>query len=452
MYENESNINFDMKPEAPAPKKGMSYGKKVMVAISLGLFFGVCGGLGFQAVTSASDLIKSGIEQAEAKLNISDSEDAGNDAKEEAKKDAIEALGEAESSASSNVKTVGDNTQPVTAVVTDVTHVVDAVMPAVVSVSNNYVETMNFYGQKLSSEATASGSGIIVGENDTELLIVSNYHVVYETEKLEITFIDGSTAEAQVKGTEPSMDLAVVAVKLEDISSKTLNSIAIATLGNSDTLTVGEPAIAIGNALGYGQSVTTGVISALDREGSYYNGESQVTSTFIQTDAAINPGNSGGALLNMKGEVIGINSNKAGGTMIEGMGYAIPISAAEPIIADLMQMQTRGKVAQEEQGYLGITGLTVGDEYAQAYNLPKGVYISQVFDGTAAEAAGLVKGDIITRFDGTEVLSMEALQKRLGYYNAGEVIEITIMRGDAQVGYDEKSIQIELGSRTAIQQ
>ncbi len=444
MYEND--FSFDVKPETPAPKKGMGYGKKVMVSISLGLFFGVCGGLGFQAVTSASDLIKSGIEQAEAKLNKADSEDV------------VEALGQAENDgaeqpAAANVKTAGlvESTQVTTAVVTDVTEVVEEVMPAVVSVSNNYVENINFYGRELSNEGVASGSGIIVGENDTELLIVTNYHVVYETQKLEIQFVDGSTAEAQVKGTEPSMDLAVVAVKLADIGSETINSIAIATLGDSDALSVGEPAIAIGNAMGYGQSVTTGVISALDREAAYSNGESEVSNTFIQTDAAINPGNSGGALLNMKGEVVGINSNKVGGSLIEGMGYAIPISSAKPIIADLMLMQTRGKVSQEEQGYLGITGLTVGDEYAEAYNLPKGVYISQVFEGTAAEKAGLVKGDIITRFDGTEMLSMESLQKRLSFYNAGEIVEITIMRGDAMGGYEEKTLQIELGTRESIQ-
>ena len=224
----------------------------------------------------------------------------------------------------------------VTAVVTDVTDVVEKVMPSIVAVNNHYTETMSYWGQSMSSEADASGSGIIVGENDTELLIVTNYHVVADTDKLTVQFNEGSEAEAFIKGQDSKMDLAVIAVPLTELSSDTLDAIEVATLGDSDELTVGEPAIAIGNSLGYGQSVTTGVISALERSisissSSIYGGDN-VEGTFIQTDAAINPGNSGGALLNIKGEVIGINSNKIGGSAVEGMGYAIPISSASPII------------------------------------------------------------------------------------------------------------------------
>lgn len=431
-------------PRQQPEKKKMGYGKKLMAVISLGLFFGICGGLGFQAITSASAVIQKGLlPRAEKRAP-------------EAEEKAVEAIGGAEADAGTKslqgIKETGliDNVQPAGTVVTDVTHVVKSVMPAVVSVNSNVVETYNFYGREISNEGVASGSGIIVGENETELLIATNQHVVYGTQKLEIQFVDGSSAEAQVKGSEPSMDIAVVAVKLADISPETRAAIAIATLGDSDGLTVGEPAIAIGNAMGYGQSVTTGVISALNRESSYSTGEAQVSSTFIQTDAAINPGNSGGALLNIKGEVIGINSNKAGGTMIEGMGYAIPISAAKPILSELMTMETRGRVAQEEKGYMGITGITVEDQYAMDYNLPKGVYVTQVYGETPAEKAGLIKGDIITRFDGAEILSWEALTNKLNYYHAGETVTVTFMRGDAMGGYQENTAQITLDAYPAM--
>jgi serine protease Do len=328
-------------------------------------------------------------------------------------------------------------------------------MPAVVSVNNNYTAIYgDYFGQTLSDEAQAVGSGIIVGKNETELLIVTNDHVVmdeYDSSTFEVIFVDGSVASAQVKGRKAEMDLAVLAVKLSDIGSETLNSIAIAKLGDSDALAVGEPAIAIGNAMGYGQSVTTGVISALDRESTYSTGVAEVSSTFIQTDAAINPGNSGGALLNIKGEVIGINSNKVGGSLIEGMGYAIPISMAKPIIGELMMMETRDRVAEDERGYMGITGgLTMMDEYVENYNLPKGVYITQVTPGTPAEEAGLRKGDIIIEIDGVEVLGWNELQSLMGYYAVGDVIELTIMRGDAMGGYEEQTVTLELGPLPSI--
>ena len=311
------------------------------------------------------------------------------------------------------------------AVVTDVTAVVEEVMPAMVIIHNNYTASASYFGYVQTQEATASGSGIIVGENDSELLIATNYHVVEGADSLEVIFADDSTVEASVKGTDSTMDLAVIAVMLDDISSSTKDSIKVATLGNSDNLKLGEPAIAIGNALGYGQSVTTGVISAVNREVEITEG---TTNTFIQTDAAINPGNSGGALLNLQGEVIGINSNKIGGNTVEGMGYAIPISLAQPIIDKLMNEATLRKVASSERGYIGISGVSVTSDVSAYYGIPQGVYVAEVTNGGGAQAAGMQKGDVITEFDGVEIASMDDLQTRLQYYAAGTEVTVSVMR------------------------
>ncbi len=327
------------------------------------------------------------------------------------------------------------------AVVTDVTAVVEEVMPAMVIIHNNYTASASYFGFVQQEEATASGSGIIVGENESELLIATNYHVVEGADSLEVIFTDDSTVEAVVKGTDSDMDLAVIAVMLDDISSSTRDTIKIATLGDSNSLKLGEPAIAIGNALGYGQSVTTGVISAINREVEISTGNTQ---TFIQTDAAINPGNSGGALLNLQGEVIGINSNKIGGDTIEGMGYAIPISVAQPIIDKLMNEKTRLKVSSNERGYIGISGVSVTSEVSAGYGIPRGVYVAEVSRGGGAEAAGLAKGDVITEFDGQEITSMDDLQTRLQYYAAGTEVTVKVMRQDGQE-YVEKTYQVTLG-------
>ena len=334
-------------------------------------------------------------------------------------------------------------TESISTIVADVSEVVKEVMPAIVSINNHYVETMSYFGQSFSNEADSSGSGIIVGQNDTELLIVTNYHVIADTDKLTVQFVEGSEAEASVKGTDADMDLAVIAVPIGSVDNSVLQQIAVATLGDSDALVVGEPAIAIGNSLGYGQSVTTGVISALDRNIELSDG---TDGTFIQTDAAINPGNSGGALLNMKGEVIGINSNKIGGSAVEGMGYAIPISSASPIIAELMLKETKDKVAEEERGYLGISGISVTDYVSETYGMPKGVYISQVYENTAAAEAGLRKGDIITEFDGEQIESMDELQYELEFHAKGDTVEITVMFADGY-GYIDRKVQITLGNR-----
>lgn len=425
----------EQKKEKKAKRQG-GYLKKAIVAVSLGLFFGLFAGLGLYIVESVSGMTD------RDHIAVSETEDMGT---------AVQ-MKEAEAPAanqSANMPTIKQS-DTVTAVVTDVTDVVKNVMPSIVAVNNHYTETMSFYGQRMSSEADASGSGIIVGENDTELLIVTNYHVVADTDKLTVQFNEDSEAEAFIKGQDAKMDLAVIAVPLTELSSSTLDSIKVATLGDSDELEVGEPAIAIGNSLGYGQSVTTGVISALDRSislssGNGYGGDN-VEGTFIQTDAAINPGNSGGALLNIKGEVIGINSNKIGGSAVEGMGYAIPISSASPIIAELMLKETKNKVAEEERGYLGISGISVTQEVSQSYGMPEGVYIAQVFENTAASAAGLKQGDIITDFGGDRISSMEELQKELEFYAKGDTVDVKVMTMTV-AGYEEITVKLTLGNK-----
>ena len=418
-------------------KRQNGYLKKALAAVSLGLFFGLFAGLGLYIVESASGMT----ERNHAA--VSESSDTGT---------TVQMMDEETAAGQSASLPTIKQSDTVTAVVTDVTDVVKNVMPSIVAVNNHYTETMSFYGQRMSSEADASGSGIIVGESDTELLIVTNYHVVADTDKLTVQFNEGSEAEAFIKGQDSKMDLAVIAVPLTELSSSTLNSIQVATLGDSDELEVGEPAIAIGNSLGYGQSVTTGVISALDRSISLssstgYGGDN-VEGTFIQTDAAINPGNSGGALLNIKGEVIGINSNKIGGSAVEGMGYAIPISSASPIIAELMLKETKSKVTEEERGYLGISGISVTQEVSQSYGMPEGVYIAQVFENTAAAAAGLKQGDIITEFGGDSISSMEELQKELEFYAKGDVVDVKVMTM-TETGYEEITVQLTLGNKVS---
>ncbi len=332
------------------------------------------------------------------------------------------------------------------AVVTDVTAVVEEVMPAMVIIHNNYTASASYFGYVQTQEATASGSGIIVGQNDSELLIATNYHVIEGADSLEVIFNDDTTLEAVVKGTNSDMDLAVIAVMLDDISNDTMNSIKVATLGDSDALVLGEPAIAIGNALGYGQSVTTGVISALNRQVELDDGS---TREFIQTDAAINPGNSGGALLNLQGEVIGINSNKIGGDTVEGMGYAIPISAAKPIIEQLMNEETKIKLSDSERGYIGISGVSVTSEVSSVYGLPMGVYIAEVSNGGGAAAAGIEKGDVIVAFDGQEIASMDDLQTRLQYYAIGTTVPVTVMRQNGSE-YTEFTYNVTLGAATSV--
>ena len=322
----------------------------------------------------------------------------------------------------------------------DLADMVENVMPSVVSITNLSVQQVqDFFGGVREYESQSSGSGIIIGQNDSELLIVTNNHVVEGSSTLTVTFVDEESVEAQVKGINSNIDLAVVAVQLDQIKDSTMKEIKTATLGDSDAIRVGEPAIAIGNALGYGQSVTNGIISAKDRTVDGFE------TTLIQTNAAINPGNSGGALLNAKGEVIGINTVKVNADAVEGMGYAIPISDVTDVINDLMNRQTRTKVDESERGALGISGTDVDSQSAQVYNMPEGVFISDVTKDGGAEKAGLTKGSIITEFDGTKIDSMDTLKSQLEYYKAGETVDVTVQVPEKNGEYKEQTVQVTLG-------
>lgn len=442
------NGNQKNKKEKKKKKEHSAYFKKALVSVSLGILFGIFAGVGIYAVQSVTDLFGGHGEAQVSDAQPSPGEEALLEEAGQVVEDAEDATGKTVTDLSGQDQTAQaangiQNTGNVTTIVSDVSAVVEEVMPAMVSINNHYTERMSFFGQSYVNEADASGSGIIVGKNDTELLIVTNYHVIADAEKLTVKFVEGSEIEAAVKGTDADMDLAVISVSLSDIDNSTMDRIAIATLGDSDSLELGEPAIAIGNSLGYGQSVTTGVISALDRSIELSDGSN---GTFIQTDAAINPGNSGGALLNMKGEVIGINSNKIGGSAIEGMGYAIPISSASPIIADLMLKETKNKVAEDKRGYLGISGIDVPEDVSEMYGIPEGVFVYQVYDNTAAKEAGLQKGDIITEFNGESIESMDDLEEELQFHAKGESVELTVMSASNN-GYVSRKVTLTLGNK-----
>ena len=396
-------------PKAPKPKKG--YAKKVALVVGAAVLFGAVGGVTMQ-----------GTSYLTGKL-----------------------LGKNTKSTVGTTKTVSNAklTTSTSTVTSDVSDIVENTLPSIVSITNMSVqEVQNFFGGISQQESESAGSGIIISQNDSELLVVTNNHVVEGSDTLTVTFNDGNSVEAQIKGTDSARDLAVVAVPLDKISDDTMNAIKVATLGDSDSLKVGEPAIAIGNALGYGQSVTTGIVSATGRTIDGFDGE------YIQTDAAINPGNSGGALLNANGEVIGINSAKINSSAVEGMGFAIPISDASDVIQNLMNKETRSKVSDEERGYLGIKGYDVSEEGAQMYNMPTGVYVKEVMSGGGAEKAGLTKGSIITGFEGSSISGMSSLQEQLQYYKAGEEVTLTVQIPDKNGEYTEKDIKETLGKNS----
>ena len=331
--------------------------------------------------------------------------------------------------------------------VSEVSLIVEETMPSVVAVASTAVYQMPDYGYgwffgggSQSYEVPSSGSGIIIGQNDTELLIVTNNHVVQDTVSLKITFVDDTAVDAAVKGTDADTDLAVISIPLEQIPQETRDKITAAKLGDSDALKVGQGVIAIGNALGYGQSVTVGYVSALNREVQTSDGN---TGVLLQTDAAINPGNSGGALLNMKGEVIGINAAKYSSTEVEGIGYAIPVSGVQDILDELMNRKTRSDVSEEKRGYLGIQGTTVDEDAATTFDMPKGVYVYKILEDGAAAGSELREKDIITKLDGMTVKSMQDLQKFLKGYEAGETIELLVQRQE-EGKYKELQIQVTL--------
>ena len=331
-------------------------------------------------------------------------------------------------------------------VTSDVSDIVNNAMPSVVAITNMSVqEVQSYFGGTQQQESTSCGSGIIIGKNDSELLIVTNNHVVEGAETLTVSFANETSVEASIKGTDSSKDLAVVAVPLDSIDDDTMNAISIITLGDSDKLQVGEPVIAIGNALGYGQSVTTGIASALDRNLDMEGFDSKL----IQTDAAINPGNSGGALLNANGELIGINTAKVNANAVEGMGYAIPISDATSVIENLMNRETRTKVDESEQGFLGIEGYDVTSEKAEMYSIPTGVFVRSVEDGSAADKAGITAECIITEFDGITIDSMSTLQSQMQYFKAGDKVEVVIeVPNKSGTKYEEKTVTVTLGERS----
>lgn len=412
------------KKKKSEPKKGGGFFRKLMVSLSLGLCFGLFAGFGFYAVQRGTGQLETNLQ------TLTDSQGEGR--QETGEKETIRTIRPADTSDTAATKIIQ----------VDASEIVRKVMPAMVSIVNNYTVVSSYWGRPYSEQEAASGSGIIVAENDESLLIVTNNHVVEGTDSLTVTFVDGTEAEAVIKGLDSDMDLAVIAVPLDSLSQDTKNAIAIATLGDSDELEMGEPVIAVGNALGYGQSVTGGMVSALARELTFDDGSK---GTFIQTDAAINPGNSGGALLNLKGEVIGINSSKIGGTYVEGMGYAIPITAASPIIADLMERETRTvKVDDSERGYMGIELQSVTDDVALMFDMPKGAFVYSVEDGLAADRAGLQRGDVIVKFDGQKISDKDDLLDTIQYYKAGETVVVTVERLEDSE-YVSHDLEVTLG-------
>lgn len=429
--------DFTPRPN-PAPAsatKKMSSAGKVMMAICMGLLFGLFAGCGFFAV----QLVTGGARTAQS---ISGALTAG-----DSNTTSTAALAPTTASGKEDIESLLSSGEAQVTILTreetDLTNVVADVMPAMVSITERYTYSTTYWGQTYTQDAEGSGSGIIIGETDDEYIIVTNNHVVADADELEVTFIDDQKATAYLKGMDASTDVAVIAVMKDDLDTSTINKIKVAELGNSDDLVLGQNVIAIGNALGYGQSVTTGIVSALDREITTSDGNTQ---NYIQTDAAINPGNSGGALLNMAGQVVGINSNKMGGSSVEGMGYAIPITAVKSTIEEFMGRDTLIEVDEDESGYLGIYMQEVTEEISKYYGIPEGIYISDVIDDTGAEAAGLASGDVIVKLNGNTVKSIDGLKKLMKYYAVGDEVEVTFMRNEAGE-YTEHTVTVTLGDK-----
>ncbi len=403
-----------------APRKPGAFGPFAAKTVAAALIFGLVGGGAFTGVSYIGTRAISNPSTASAKLTTTTS-------------------GGTKQTSSGDAKDL-----------TDVSSVVDEVMPSIVAITNTGTVTYNSFFGKKSQQSQSCGSGIIVSEDDDYLYIATNNHVVADSEELTVQFDDDSVVKAEIRGTDPDDDLAVVRVKKSDLGKDTYSNIKIATIGDSDSVAVGSPAIAIGNALGYGQSVTTGIVSALNRTVTTQDsqtGETVTNNNLIQTDAAINPGNSGGALLNENGEVIGINSVKYSSTDVEGIGYAIPMSVAKPIIESLIQ---DGKYTNENQAYLGIKGGDVSSEMV-AYGFPQGVYVSSVSAGSGAANAGLQEGDIITAVDSTKISSMTELQSALKSYKAGDKVTLTVARQSGRQ-YEESKVEVTLSSAKDIQQ
>ena len=413
-YKPEPDDMNGMKEETPKPKKNRKVPKPVKL---------VCAGVAFGLVASAT--FQTGNYVGTKVFGTITTN--GKTAKTAQTVDGAKLTTSSSSTGTSDIATIAKNA-----------------MPSIVSITNMSVqEVQSFFGGTQQQESTSVGSGIIIGQTDSELLILTNNHVVEGNEKLTVSFVDNESVEANVKGTDSTKDLAVVAVKISDVKDSTMDKIAVATMGDSSKLEVGEQVVAIGNALGYGQSVTSGIVSATERTLDGYEG-----GTLIQTDAAINPGNSGGALLNSNGEVIGINTAKVATDSVEGMGYAIPISDASDTIQNLMNQETKTKVSEAEQGYLGIQGVDVSDESAKMYNMPTGVYISDVVKNGGAQQAGLTKGSVITGLEGTTISDMNSLKEQLQYHRVGDKVKVTVQVPGNNGEYTEKTVEVTLGSKS----
>ena len=419
-YQNAQYQNAAKPKKQRAPRKPGAFGPFAAKTVAAALIFGLVGGGVFTGVSYVGTRAISDSSTASAKLSTTTS-------------------GGTKQTSSGDAKDL-----------TDVSSVVDEVMPSIVAITNTGTVSYNSFFGKQSQQSQSCGSGIIVSEDDDYLYIATNNHVVADSDELTVQFDDDSVVKAEIRGTDPDDDLAVVRVKKSDLGKDTYSNIKIATIGDSDSVAVGSPAIAIGNALGYGQSVTTGIVSALNRTVTTQDsqtGETVTNNNLIQTDAAINPGNSGGALLNENGEVIGINSVKYSSTDVEGIGYAIPMSVAKPIIESLIQ---DGKYTNENQAYLGIKGGDVSSEMV-AYGFPQGVYVSSVSAGSGAANAGLQEGDIITAVDSTKISSMTELQSALKSYKAGDKVTLTVARQSGRQ-YEESKVEVTLSSAKDIQQ
>ena len=413
-YKPEPDDMNGMNEETPKPKKNRKVPKPVKL-VCAGVAFGLVASVTFQAGNYVGTKV------------FGTTTTNGKTAKTAQTVDGAKLTTSSSSTGTSDVATIAKNA-----------------MPSIVSITNMSVqEVQSFFGGTQQQESTSVGSGIIIGQTDSELLILTNNHVVEGNEKLTVSFVDNESVEANVKGTDSTKDLAVVAVKISDVKDSTMDEIAVATMGDSSKLEVGEQVVAIGNALGYGQSVTSGIVSATERTLDGYE-----VGTLIQTDAAINPGNSGGALLNSNGEVIGINTAKVATDSVEGMGYAIPISDASDTIQNLMNQETKTKVSEAEQGYLGIQGVDVSDESAKMYNMPTGVYISDVVKNGGAQQAGLTKGSVITGLEGTTISDMNSLKEQLQYYRVGDKVKVTVQVPGNNGEYTEKTVEVTLGSKS----
>ena len=412
----------------------MNRGRKFAGLVLSAMLFGTVAGGTMVGVNALSDQYRSEV-LGQASDNIGSSLLGENEVNKEAQSNSVQQLN---SSSKNNSSEAGGS----------VSEIAKNAMPEVVSITNTIRYQQygySIFGQSGEQEAAASGSGVIIGKNDSELLIVTNNHVVEDSTALSVQFVDGKSYDAEIKGTDSNVDLAVIAIPLSSISQDTLNSISFAKYGDSDSISVGDQVVAIGNALGYGQSVTTGIISAKDRDISTKGG---TESGLLQTDAAINPGNSGGALLNMNGELIGINVAKYSDTTVEGMGYSIPSKKVKEIVEGLSKRTTRAKVSQEEKGYIGIQGKTVDSSISEAYNMPEGIYIFKLLTGEGIDNSALQEKDIITKFDGQSVASLEELSGLLSRYKAGEKVEVTVQRLSGKGEYEEKTVSVTLGKNS----